>query len=359
MNECIRGAARALFAVTLVVAFGYGIAARADEVTSKGTMLRGKITALAAAGITFAPEYGTGELAIKWDAIDDVKSDTPFQVLYGDDQEVDAPLRGFRQGRLTVGTASIDVATIAAGIPIGDGGPSFADRMRSTWRYWDGNFDLGVNVQQSTTDTTGFVLGLKTTRSRGPTRFTFATNYRYGTEKKSGQTRSRTLDQLLGLVRGEYDLTPRLYGFASGDATYDGIQQLSIRGVPKLGVGYKLWEEQLDEARQNFLAAEAGGGWVYEKYFGGADNDFFTIALGAAARYHLPYGTRFDWRMDYLPAVEDFTGDYLLRNEAGLLVPLLDPIGAKFALVDEYDSTPATDAKHNSLFLTFGLSLIW
>ena len=56
-----------------------------------------------------------------------------------------------------------------------------------------------------------------------------------------------------------YDITPRIYGFASGDATYDGIQKLSIRGVPKIGAGYKLWEEKLDADRRNFLQAEAGG----------------------------------------------------------------------------------------------------
>ena len=63
--------------------------------------------------------------------------------------------------------------------------------------------------------------------------------------------------------------------------------------------------------------------------------------------------------MDYLPAVDNFTTDYLLRNEAALTAPLIDPISAKFAVRDEYNNQPAVGANRNSLFLTLGLSIVW
>ncbi len=47
----------------------YPMAVLADEVTSKGTVLHGKVTSLSSAGITFAPEYGKGSLDIKWENI--------------------------------------------------------------------------------------------------------------------------------------------------------------------------------------------------------------------------------------------------------------------------------------------------
>ena len=285
-------------------------------------------------------------------------------MLYGDEQESDAPLQGLSDGKLLVGASTptatqIDLATIYAGLPLGAGGPSFADRARSYWRYWDGNFDVGFNFQQATTDTTGFLVAFQTQRSKDPTRLTLAASYRYGTQKAKGQDRQQTQDQLLGLVRGEYDFTPRLYGYASGDATYDGIQSLSLRAVPKVGAGYVLWQKDLDGGRRNFVQVEAGPSWVYEKYFGGSTNDYFAVALGASAGYYLPYGAHFDWHMDYLPAVDNFISDYLLRTEAGLSVPLVGPIDAKFSLLDEYDSTPAPGAVRNSVFLTLGLSIGW
>jgi hypothetical protein len=134
---------------------------------------------------------------------------------------------------------------------------------------------------------------------------------------------------------------------------------LSLRTVPKAGLGYTIFLEDLDEKRQNFLKAEAGGGWVYQKYFGGEDDNYFTIAFGALAKYHLPYDSVFDWRFDYLPAVDDWAENYLLRTTASLTVPLFDPISFKAVLMDEYNNKPATGADHNSLFITIGLSVGW
>ena len=333
--------------------------ARADEVTSKGVVLHGKVTAVSAAGILFDPEYGKGTLAIKWQDIDNIKADGPFQVLYGDNQESDAPLQGLSGGKLMVGTAAVDTATIQSGHPLGAAGLSCRERMRSAWRYWNGHFDLGLNVQQSTTDTTGLLVSFGTVRTKDPTKFTLAADYRYGTEKAKGESKTTVQDQLLGLVREDYSFTPRVYGFASGDAAYDGIQRLSIRGVPKLGMGYVFWEDKLDEDRRNFLQGEAGGAWVYEKYFGGSDKDYFAVAFGAVAGYYLPLGAHFDWRLDYLPAVDNFTTDYLLRTEGSLTAPLIDPVSAKFIVRDEYNNTPATGSNRNSLFLTLGLSILW
>jgi hypothetical protein len=81
--------------------------------------------------------------------------------------------------------------------------------------------------------------------------------------------------------------------------------------------------------------------------------------LGAAAGYHLPYGAHAGGRVDYLPAVDDFTNDYLLRSDAGLTAPLVDPISAKFSLINEYDNTPAPGTQRNSLFVALGLSVGW
>jgi hypothetical protein len=172
-------------------------------------------------------------------------------------------LQGLRDGKLLVGAsaesaAEIDTATLESATPVGEGGPSFKDRMRSTWRYWDGNFDLGFNLQRATTDTTGVAVAFKTTRSKAPTRLTFSAAYRYAKEKPQDEDEHTTQDQALGLIRGEYDFTKRFFGFASIDALYDAIQDLSIRAVPKAGVGYVLWEQQIDADRRNFLSADIG-----------------------------------------------------------------------------------------------------
>src|SRR5262249_27024424 len=158
----------------------------ADEVTSKGTVLHGKVTAISTAGITFEPEYGKGSLAIKWADIENLKTDGPFQVLFAEGDESDQPIHVFSDAKLLVTTAAvarteIDVATIHSGVPLGPGGPTFLDRTRSFWRYWDGSFDVGFNLQQATTDTKGLLVAFQTVRTKDPTKFTLLASYRYGT----------------------------------------------------------------------------------------------------------------------------------------------------------------------------------
>jgi len=333
----------------------------ADQVTVKGTVLQGTVTALSASKVEFTTVYGKGTLVIPFANIQNLTTDASCVVYHGEQAESTGRLLGIENGKLLVGTSRasatpVDISTIL--FMRGEGVAAMGE-LRSQWRYWHGSAEAGVHVQQSTTDTTGFLLGLNATRTKDPTRLLLGATYRYATEKKRDEDRTVTQDQLKGLIRGEYDFTPRVYGYASGDGTYDAIQRLSIRGVPKAGVGYVIWQEKLDEERRNFLQADVGGSWVYERYFGGDNNNYVALALGALAGYYLPYGARADWRLDYLPAVDDFSGNYLLRNDLGVTVPLIAVVNARFSLLDEYQGKTAKDTKHNSLFLNAGLGVEW
>ena len=255
-------------AIPLLLATGLLCAAApllADQVTSKGTVLKGKVTGLSSGGLVFEPEYGKGVLTIDWKDVEDVKTETPFQVLYGDDLELDAPLQGFSDGKVLVGgdpttATAIPTADLHSAIALGPDGLTWQDKTRSYFRYWDGSLDLGLNLQQATTDTFGFLIGMNTTRTKGPTRLIFAANYRYSTQEKRGDSKSTTIeDRAFGSMRGEYSFTERFYGYGSGDATYDAIQKLSIRGIPKAGLGYLFWEEKLDETKREAPIAFHGG----------------------------------------------------------------------------------------------------
>ena len=56
---------------------------------------------------------------------------------------------------------------------------------------------------------------------------------------------------------------------------------------------------------------------------------------------------RAHWRTDYLPAVDDW-GDYLVRSEAALLVPMISWLKFKIGVSETYDSTPAEDSDKNT-----------
>jgi hypothetical protein len=334
----------------------------ADEVTSKGTILQGKVLSFSSSGVQFETVYGKGTISIPWKNIEAIKTEGPFQVLYGKHKEIDAQVRGITDGRLLIGESveaeiPVEVATIRSGRPIGPTGISFTDRMRSRWRYWSGSFTLGFNLSKSTDDTTGLLVALKLRRAEGPTRFFFESRYRYDTEKLSGENKTTTENELLLLMRFEYDLSRRLYSYVSTDAQHDKVNLLTIRSIPKAGIGYKVWEKKIDETKVNLLQVETGGAWVYERYSTGFTDDYFSIPFGALAHFYLPYNSRFDFRADYLPAFNDWFNNYLIRGEASLSRPLIQVINVVASVIDLYDSTPAEGTSKNDLLFTLGVQL--
>lgn len=348
------GRACLTLALTIVAIPGF-----ADEVKSKGTVVRGKIAAVTPACVEFKPEYGDGSIKIKWENVEDLRSDGRFHVLYGDDLDAYGQIETMRDGKIVVaGGPEVDPKSLYAAFPIVDDQPAFRDRMRSMWRYWDGNFDLGFSTAQSTADSTGLAIAFGTTRSKGPTRMIFGSSYRYGTQKSNGET-STVQNEAKALLRGEYDLTTRLYAFGSADAEYDEIERLSLRSVPKTGLGVVLWQEPVDENKKNFLRTELGAAYLYQNFFGPEETKSFSVAFGALAQYHLPFGSRIDWRFDYLPAVTDWANDFLIRTQGDLFVPMFDPLSLKLSVADEFNNKPANDAKKNNLFITLGLSVSW
>jgi len=338
-----------------------------DEVRVKGSTLTGTITGVSdeemadrtVRCIDLATDYGKGTIAIPVDDIESLSTDGTFHVVYGEDAEAVGRLAGVEEGKLVVESASggverIDLNDIIWLVSTKDyEGWSLAS-LHSRYRFWKANFDLNFAATQATTDTTSFGLGLGANRRKAPTRFTFNLSYRYGTEKKKGETSTTVEDEIRGGLRGEYDLTPQWFLYGAGDATYDAIQRLSIRGVPQAGGGYRFYE-----TKKGRLQVHAGGAWIYQRYFGGDDEDYFSIALGSELAQTLPYGAEFRWTTDYFPAVDNWTKDYLFRTEASLTAPIFAFVNGKASILDEYDNTPAEGTDRNKLVVLVGLSLVF
>ena len=332
-----RGASRRL-AIVLAVLVGCAATAAADEVTSKGMVLDGKATR------SLERRHHLRAGVRRRGADDRVGERRGHQ----DRCLVPGALRG-RAGKRRAATGierreaagrrrhadgtQIDLTTIYAGLPIGAGGPSFGDRARSDWRYWDGSFDVGFNLQQATTDTTGLLVAFQTQRRKDPTRLTLAGELSLWDAEGEGRgSRSRSGPAARpGARRVRLHSAALRYRVRRRDLRR--IQRLSLRGVPKVGAGYVLWQEDLDGGRRNFVQAEAAELGVRE-YSAAGERLLRRRASVRSAGDHLPYGAHFDWHMDYLPALDNFTSDYLLRSEAGLSVPLVRPINAKLGLIE-------------------------
>ncbi len=342
--------------------------AGADEVTVNDHTLSGKVRGLASVavdddttlpGIAFETDYGKGSVLIPFANIEKLVTNDEFHVLYGDDAEAVGRLLGISEGRLLVGDSDatatrVDVASIHSIVGKEAYEGSTLAQLKSRYRHWAVAVDAGFSLTEATTDQRSFGAGLKAERRKAPTRFVASLGSRYGTQSRRGGAKTYTDDLLKGTLKLEYDLTERLFAYGQGEATYDGIQRLSLRAVPEAGLGYRLYKSPTA-----FLQVQSGGAWVYERYFGGTEDRNFSLAFGAEAGAKLPGGSVFSWTAGYLPAVEDFTGDYLLRTEATLLVPMYSYLSARFAVADDYDSTPAPDTNANRFSTTAGIALVF
>jgi len=332
--------------------------ARGDEITVDGTVLRGTIFAVRASGVDIEPELGKGTLTIAFEDIEAMRSEGAFLVLHGEDGEASGQLLGVDNGQLLVGDAGaephwIAVETIFLGYEI-NGALSRIERLRSQWRYWEASLDAGFSLSDGTTDTTNATVGFHSERRKPGTRFVFATRYLFGTEKQRGAPESTLNNEVHGLLKGEYDLTERLLLLSSFDAEYDEIERLSYRLVPKLGLGYRIYKSETA-----FFQVESAPAYVLERFFGGDKNDFFGISFGAETGVKLPYSAALTGRVDYLPAIDDWANDYLIRSELAVTMPIVGMLNFRAALADQYDSTPATGNDRNELQTTVGLSLVF
>lgn len=340
-----------------VLAVAVAGAAAADRIVVKGTALEGTVKSISKKEVVFETVYGKGDLLIAIEDVESIETEAPFHVMHGDDVRTVGPVVGLTPDAIRVGepgASPIELPLDQVYTARRDPGPdaSLLERAPVELPYWSGNFDLSFSATQATDDTLSLATGLGLRRERGPHRSRLGATWRLARQKLQGGNNDTTANELRGFGRHEYEFAPRWFAFGSGEAEYDEIEQLSLRTVPRLGVGYRVYESEAA-----WFSVDAGGAYVYERFFGGSTNQYPGLALGAESDWQLPMlGASWHNRVDYTPSFEDFTGDYLLRFETELLIPMWEAISFRVAIVNLYDSTPAEDTDENSLSTLIGLS---
>jgi hypothetical protein len=146
-------------------------------------------------------------------------------------------------------------------------------------------------------------------------------------------------------------LTERLFIFGIATAEYDEVQRLSLRLDPTIGPGYRFVD------RENLqIKGRTGPGYVYQRFFGGDTDKFFTILFGGDLDANLPYGSKLRMTAEYLPKVADWGNNYVIRGLADWTMPIIGWLDFKLSIIDTYNNQPAEDTQRNSFTSTLGLS---
>jgi hypothetical protein len=332
-------------------------AAAADRVTVKGVVLEGTVDSITPKRVVMRTIYGKGKLAIAVRDLEAIETEAPFHVFHGDDVDAVGRVVGVSTEGIRLDTGGAEPADVPfeeIDASRRDPGPDagFLERARLQLVYWRGSFDLALSAALATDDTLALGTGFGLSRERGPSRLRIESRYRLALQGLDGESTEATQNEVLGRIRQEFDLTPRVFAFGAADAEYDQIEDLAIRTVPRLGLGYVLYRSE--GAR---IAVDGGGGYVYQRFFGGETERYPTAAFGAESDLRLPLaGARWRTRFDYTPSLTSWTDDYLLRSESSLLVPVASSLSFKASVIDLYNSAPAQDIEKNNLSTLVGLS---
>lgn len=342
-----------LFAILLVIP----VAAYADEITVKGDTLKGTVKGLTDEHVEFETIYGAGTIKIPYADVERIDTESAYRVFHAG-AETTGRLTGVADGAVVMttpegGTDRIATSTIDKAFSEKEIVDSFQTRLHAELPYWSGELNTGLSLTRARIDTTAYSAGFRAERKRKPTRFLMIGDYTYSTQEEEGEDETEKLtDDAFGQVRGEYGFAEDWFVYANGTAEYDAIQRLSIRGVPEGGVGYHLYQ-----TKDSFWSIYGGTAWVYERFFDDTHNDYVALVFGTETELQLPYDAFFRAGATYLPAVDDWQNDYLIRSYASLAVPVWKMIAMKASLVNDYDNTPAEGTPPNSLSLLLGLAL--
>jgi putative salt-induced outer membrane protein YdiY len=342
------------------------VAAAADRVTVKGTVLEGTVKSVSGGSVVMSTVYGSGDLTIPTEDVSAIETDAPFHVYQADDSAAIGRLVGISPTAVTVagvdgGQTEVPFDQVqAAPRDYGDEA-GFVQRRRTESPWWSGNFDASFSATEGTTDTRAFHVGLGAIRERGPSRLKLGASFLHTSNKDEfpdpGErtTRDVTASEIRGWARQEYDFAERWFGFGSYSVEHDGVEEVHVRHIGGVGAGYKVIDNETF-----YFAVDSGPSYVWESLYDGTLNNYLALAFGAETRWKLPWnGASWFTRLDYLPSITDWTDDYRLRGETGLIVPLVDPVNFKVSVIDEYNSQPSEDAKANNLKTLLGLSLVY
>lgn len=269
------GRASTLFRVILAaITLGAASPAVADRVVVKGDTLHGTVKSITSKALVKETVYGKGEITIELADVESIETEAPFHVMHGDDVRIIGPIVGVSGESIRVaeaGAAPVELAWDAVWSARRDPGPeaSLLERALVELPYWSGRFDLAFSATQATDDTRSLATGLGLQRERGPHRSRLGATWRLAQQKLQGGNNDTTANELRGFGRHEFEFAPRWFAFGSGEAEYDEIEELSLRAVPRLGVGRRLYESE-----NAWFSVDAGGAYVSERFFGGSTNQY-------------------------------------------------------------------------------------
>jgi len=223
--------------------------------------------------------------------------------------------------------------------------------------------DTGLSVTSGNSATVNYTLSSKLSRVTTRDKISMYATAVYGKNNAVSPTET-TAHEIRGGIRGEFNLSERLFVFTFTDFGYNELQHLDLQNVVGAGAGY----HAIKSPRTTFDLSL--GGSYNQEYFGA-----YTLAtpppgtsFPATTKKNgeIVAGESLDMKLNNRVTLsENFTifpdmnhlGDYRFAFHSTASTKLKNWLGWQVTFNDNYISTPPTGLKGNDLLFATGLRL--
>jgi putative salt-induced outer membrane protein YdiY len=350
--------------IFFVVVLAFASAALADQITLKnGDRITGAIVKSDGKTVVIHTD-AAGDVTVKFEAVATITTDKPLHVALKNGQTVN--------GTISTSDDKIDVAT-TSGKPVEAPKEEVvairndADQLAyekslhpSLVDGWNGGAAVGFSLTRGNSQTENLSLAFNAARPTTTDKITLYTNAVYGTNQLA--TPSTTANTEMGGIRYDRNVNPRLFGFISADFMSNGLQDLNLRSVGTLGLGFHAIKK--DTTTLDFLA---GLNFTDENYtemnsavtppvsFKVVHN-FAALTLGEELTHKMGKASVLTEKLYFFPDLSQ-TGEYRGTFDLALVTKINKWFGWQSDVNDIYVSNPPPGTRQNDVVLTTGLNV--
>jgi putative salt-induced outer membrane protein YdiY len=351
---------------------GFASAVFADQVTLKnGDRLTGDIVSADGKTLLLKTE-SDGDVTIKWDAIASIESTQNLTLTLKDGKKYAGKVTTSDGKFVVAGGAPIlkDDVTAVRNDAEQKAFDMATERMahpKFTY-FWGGLFDAGLALTRGNSSTASFTLDAKAVRATPRDKLTLYTNYIYASNETTlpGTT---TANMFQAGIRGDLNLGPRWFVYATADFATNELQHLSLRQTYGGGFGYHV-------IKNDRTLFDIFGGADYDRdefgsysYLNPAppppiiDVASYTLSsaeavVGEEFDSHLSKRAYFTERFLFFPNLSH-TGDYRMQFNTALAVTMKTWLSWQTSFQDQYISYPPPGLKGNDIVLSTGIRVTW
>jgi len=345
------------------------MSAQADQVTLKnGDRLTGTIVKSDDKTLLIKTDLA-GDVNVQWEAVTGIASSQTLHLALKDGQTI-VGIVNTNDGKFEVATKETGPVTAAKDVVVvvrNDAEQKAYDDQIERLRhphltdFWSGLLDTGLSLTRGNSESLTFSLSGKAARVTDLDKISVYSTAIY-TDSTVNGVNSTTAHAIRGGIRGDLNVSKRMFVFGFTDFEYDAFQDLDLRNVLGGGVGYHAINTK------NTTFDLFVGGDYDQDYFGAIAATATTPATAAVTRKNgeVDLGETFNTKINNRTTItEQFslfpnvsnTGSYRFQFDATAATKLKGWLSWQVTYSDRFLSDPLPGFKTNDLILSTGVRL--